>query len=138
MAFHVLRFIVALRLRQRSQQSQNRTSNAQRMLLMLRACNGEVIALLKSAAMSTLWQDLSYSLRGFRQNPVFTIIALCSLALGIGANTAIFSLMDQALLRSLPVKHPDQLVLFTYSGSRQGRINTNYGNEYTFSYPIYR
>jgi predicted permease len=69
---------------------------------------------------------------------MFTVVALLSLGLGIGANTAIFSLMDQALLRSLPVKHPEQLVLFSANGPRRGRVNTSYGDTYTFSYPMYR
>jgi predicted permease len=83
-------------------------------------------------------EDLRYSLRGLRRSPMFTIVALLSLALGIGANTAVFSLMDQALLRSLPVKHPEELVLFSAPGPRRGRIDTSYDDKLTFSYPMYR
>ena len=64
----------------------------------------------------TLWeqflQDLRYGLRTMAANPLFTAIATISLALGIGANTAIFSFMDAILLRNLPVKNPQELVVF--------------------------
>ncbi|HEY6392579.1 MAG TPA: ABC transporter permease [Bryobacteraceae bacterium] len=83
-------------------------------------------------------EDLRYSLRGLRKSPLFTTVALLSLALGIGANTAVFSLMDQALLRSLPVKHPGELVLFSAPGPRRGSVNTSYDDKFTFSYPMYR
>jgi predicted permease len=59
----------------------------------------------------TLWQDLRYATRTFLRTPVFTTVAIVSLALGIGANTAIFSLIDAVLLESLPVRHPRQLAL---------------------------
>jgi putative ABC transport system permease protein len=58
-----------------------------------------------------LFQDLRYGLRQLRQNPVFTLVAVSSLALGIGANSAIFALVDGVLLKSLPVRQPDRLVL---------------------------
>jgi hypothetical protein len=62
-----------------------------------------------------LRQDLRYSIRIFRKNPGFAIVAVLSLALGIGANTAIFSLIDAVMLRMLPVKHPEELVLLSWT-----------------------
>jgi predicted permease len=88
--------------------------------------------------MMSVFEDLRYSLRGIRKSPLFAIVALASLALGIGANTAVFSLMDQALLRSLPLKNPEQLVIFFAPGPRRGQINTSYDDKLTFSYPMYR
>jgi hypothetical protein len=63
--------------------------------------------------LNDLLRDVLYALRQFVRNPLLTIIAISSLAIGIGANTAIFSVMDAALLKSLPVANPQELVMFT-------------------------
>lgn len=63
-------------------------------------------------AVEMLWQDARYALRGMRRTPAFIAVAVLSLALGIGANTAIFSLINALMLRRLPVDHPEQLVEF--------------------------
>lgn len=72
-----------------------------------------------------LWQDLSYGWRALRKNPGFTAVAVLTLALGIGVNTAIFTLFDLALLRPLPVKEPETLVNLEYRG-RQGYPFSDY------------
>src|SRR5690242_3174037 len=84
--------------------------------------------------MRNLVADLRFALRTLAKSPVFTGVAVLSLALGIGANTAIFTLLDQILLRLLPVKHPEQLVLLTMRGPHYG---SNWGMN-AISYPMYK
>ena len=84
--------------------------------------------------MSTSTSDLRLALRGLRRNPLFATVAILSLALGIGANTAIFSLIDQILLRKLPVKAPEQLVMLHQEGPHSG---SNMGSR-MHSYPMYQ
>src|SRR5215213_8458851 len=83
-------------------------------------------------------QDVRYALRLLLKKPGFTLIAVLSLALGIGANTAIFSLLDAVLLKSLPVQEPDKLVLFG-KGENMGLTNSFPSESWDlFSYPFYR
>jgi predicted permease len=84
--------------------------------------------------MGGILADLKFALRTLRRSPLFTLIAVLSLALGIGANTAIFSLMDQLLLRLLPVKDPESLVMLSQRGTNMGGNDGERAN----SYPIYQ
>jgi predicted permease len=84
--------------------------------------------------MSSPAADLRLAIRGLRRNPLFTTVAMLSLALGIGANTAIFTLIDQILLRKLPVRAPEELVMLYQEGSHMG---SNMGAR-MHSYPLYQ
>jgi len=88
--------------------------------------------------MNGLIQDIRYALRQLTKAPGFAAVAIITLALGIGANTAIFSLLDQALLRTLPVKDTDRLVILQFAGSFHGRTSTRTDESFYFSYPMYR
>lgn len=74
-------------------------------------------------AVETLVRDLSYGLRMLRRSPGTTIVAILSLAFGIGVNTALFSAVDAVLLQSLPVREPNRLIVFEWQAGRPFRLN---------------
>ncbi len=81
--------------------------------------------------------DFRYAIRTLLRSPLFTAVAVLSLALGIGANTAIFSLLDQVLYRSLPVRDPRTLVVFHVDDHSSGDTSAD-NNQSVFSYPMYQ
>jgi predicted permease len=86
--------------------------------------------------LESLMQDLRYGVRAMFRSPALTIVALLSLALGIGANTAIFSFIDTLMLRSLPVKDPAQLMFFGREG--ESGITDDIASTTLYSYPFFR
>jgi putative ABC transport system permease protein len=88
--------------------------------------------------MTTFLQDLRYALRSFRRSPGFAFVAAVTLALGIGANAAIFALVDRVLLARLPVRSPAELVLLRSPGPSQGHTWSDGDVASSFSYPVYR
>jgi predicted permease len=88
-----------------------------------------------------MMQDLRYAIRALARRPLVTSVAVLSLALGIGVNTAIFSLFDRLILRRLPVPSPDEIVLVTSPGPKPGSRSTDDftgGVDAIFSYPLFR
>ena len=89
--------------------------------------------------MKGLLQDVKYGLRQMLRAPGFTATAILTLALGIGANTAIFTVFNQVLLRMLPVERPRELQQVTYTGTNMGRMSVFGGDgSMYFSYPMYK
>jgi len=88
--------------------------------------------------MRTIWQDIRFGARVLAKHPGFTAIAVLTLALGIGANTAIFSLVSQVLLRRLPVQNPNELVVLRSPGPQRGHVWSDGDEAQSFSYPMYK
>jgi hypothetical protein len=87
-----------------------------------------------SGICQSILSDIRHASRTLRQSPVFVAVAVLSIALGVGANTAIFTLVDQVLLRQLPVTRPHELVLVTVRGTQYGGA---WGDGNELSYPMY-
>jgi predicted permease len=89
--------------------------------------------------MNTMLQDVRYALRQLRKSPAFTVTVVVTLALGIGANAAVFTLFDQVLLRMLPVERPQELARFVWTGGFSGSASSFGGDMHNyFSYPMYK
>jgi predicted permease len=84
--------------------------------------------------LNTILRDVLYALRQFVRNPLFTMVAVSSLAIGIGANTAIFSVMDAALLKALPVTNPQELVMFTDPNASGVTTGLNTGERHLMTF----
>jgi predicted permease len=91
-----------------------------------------------ASILETTLQDLRYAARGMRKSAAFAITAILSLALAIGANTAVYSIVDAALLRPLPVPQPDRLFTLATPGIQEPGRAAPPGERETFNYPLYK
>jgi macrolide transport system ATP-binding/permease protein len=93
-------------------------------------------------SLESIWADLRYALRQLRRSPGFTAVALITLALGIGANTAIFSVIDAVMFRALPVEDPKHLVVFSWTAHHHDKIGMSFygdcADECSVSVPFFQ
>jgi predicted permease len=102
------------------------------------AANGRIASGMTEGSGRNAMTNIRHIIRSLLHTPLFTITAVASLALGIGANTAIFSMLDRVLLRTLPVKAPHELVLLHHPGPVQGSTSSDERGNPSFSYPMLR
>jgi len=88
--------------------------------------------------MESILRDFRHTARQLRRTPAFTLVAIATLALGIGANSAIFSLFDQVMLRALPVREPNRLVILKFNNVDEGKLRSQMFGGYYFSEPMFR
>src|SRR5687768_125857 len=88
--------------------------------------------------LDALWRDLRYGLRLLVKNPTFAVVAILTLALGTGANAAIFQLVNAVRLRTLPVERPEELVSLGINTNDKGRTGRSMSRRPFFSEPLYR